>query len=461
MEPSIIADVSSRLSAMKRIGVIIGGGPAGLMAAEVLSQAGVSVDVYDAMPSVGRKFLMAGKSGLNLTHAEAINSFLGRYGKERDWVGHWLADFGPDHLRAWARDLGIDTFVGSSGRVFPTGMKAAPLLRAWLHRLRATGVRFHMRHRWLGWNEQGDLRFATPTGVTKVGVTEGNPRGAGGTAARLPKGRPEEDAAPCGGSEQSERGGCLILALGGGSWAKLGSDGAWVPLLQARGVAIAPLKPANCGFEIAWSEHFRGKFAGQPIKSVVATFGGERRQGDFVITQHGVEGSLIYALAAPLRDAIAANGSATLQLDLAPGKTLERLTREIAHPRGARSMASHLQSRAGISGVKAGLLRECAARDDYHDPVLLAAAIKALPLRLDAPRPLDEAISSAGGVMAAALDDRLMLRALPGVFCAGEMLDWEAPTGGYLLTACFASGHAAGRGAIAWLQANLSSSAAN
>lgn len=407
--------------------IIIGGGPAGLMAAEVLAQAGVRVEVYDAKPSVGRKFLMAGKSGLNLTHAEAFATFVSRYGEKRDWVTPWLADFGPETLRDWARGLGVDTFVGSSGRVFPSDMKAAPLLRAWLHRLRATGVRFHMRQRWLGWDEQGDLRFATPTGVTKVG--------AGGTA--------------------------VILALGGGSWAKLGSDGTWVPLLQARGVAIAPLRPANCGFEIAWSEHFRAKFAGQPVKSVVAIFGGERRQGDFVITQHGVEGSLIYALAAPLRDAIAANGSATLQLDLAPGKTLERLISEIAHPRGARSMASHLQSRAGISGVKAGLLRECAARDDYHDPALLAAAIKALPLRLDAPRPLDEAISSAGGVMAASLDGRLMLRALPGVFCAGEMLDWEAPTGGYLLTACFASGHAAGRGAIAWLQANLSSSAAN
>ncbi|MDP2169491.1 MAG: TIGR03862 family flavoprotein [Rhodocyclaceae bacterium] len=433
--------------------IIIGGGPAGLMAAEVLAQAGVRVEVYDAMPSVGRKFLMAGKSGLNLTHAEAFATFVSRYGEKRDWVTPWLAAFEPETLRDWARDLGVDTFVGSSGRVFPTDMKAAPLLRAWLHRLRATGVHFHMRHRWLGWDEQGDLRFTTPTGAIKVG--------AGGTAARLPKSRPEEDAAPCGGSEQSERGGCLILALGGGSWAKLGSDGAWVPLLQARGVVIAPLKPANCGFEIAWSEHFRAKFAGQPVKSVVATFGGERRQGDFVITRHGVEGSLIYALAAPLRDAIASRGSATLQLDLAPGKTLERLISEIAHPRGARSMASHLQSRAGIAGVKAGLLREWAARDDYADPARLAAAIKALPLRLDAPRPLDEAISSAGGVMAVSLDDRLMLRALPGVFCAGEMLDWEAPTGGYLLTACFASGQAAGRGAIAWLQSNLSSSAAN
>jgi len=433
--------------------IIIGGGPAGLMAAEVLSRAGARVEVYDAMPSVGRKFLMAGKSGLNLTHAEAFATFVSRYGAKRDWVTPWLDDFGPETLRGWARGLGVDTFVGSSGRVFPTDMKAAPLLRAWLHRLRATGVRFHMRQRWLGWDEQGDLRFATPAGEIKVTPSLPTSLPQGERGGRQPP-------SPLAGEGLRERG-AVILALGGGSWAKLGSDGAWVPLLQARGVAIAPLKPANCGFEIAWSEHFRARFAGQPVKSVVATFGGERRQGDFVITRHGVEGSLIYALAAPLRDAIAANGHATLQLDLAPGKTLERLISEIAHPRGARSMASHLQSRAGISGVKAGLLRECAARDDYHDPALLAAAIKALPLRLDAPRPLDEAISSAGGVMAASLDDRLMLRALPGVFCAGEMLDWEAPTGGYLLTACFASGHAAGRGAIAWLQSNLSSSAAN
>ncbi len=301
-------------------------------------------------------------------------------------------------------------------------MKAAPLLRAWLHRLRAAGVRFHMRHRWQGWNEAGALCFSTPTGEVKVG--------AGGTAP-----------AP------------TILALGGGSWARLGSDGAWVPLLQARGIEVAPLRPANCGFDVGWTAHFRAKFAGQPVKSVVATFGEQRRQGEFVITQPGVEGSLIYAFSAALRDAIEADGCATLHLDLAPGKSLERLTREIAHPRGARSMGSHLQSRAGIVGVKAGLLRECATQEDYADPARLAAAIKALPLQLIAPRPLDEAISSAGGVTAAALDARLMLQHLPGVFCAGEMLDWEAPTGGYLLTACFASGHVAGQGALDWLQA--------
>ncbi len=399
--------------------IIIGAGPAGLMAAETLSSSGVAVDVYDAMPSAGRKFLMAGKSGLNLTHAEPAANFITRYGERREWVAAWLAEFGADALRDWARDLGVETFVGSSGRVFPKDMKAAPLLRAWLHRLRAAGVRFHIRHRWLGWAD-GELLFDTPAGNVKIG--------AGGTA--------------------------IALALGGGSWARLGSDGVWVSVLQSRGIDVAALRPANCGFDVNWSDHFRDKFAGQPVKSVVASFGGQQRQGEFVITQHGVEGGLIYAFSAALRDAIEAQGSATLHLDLAPGKSLERLTLEIAHPRGARSMGSHLQSRAGIVGVKAGLLRECTTKADYEDPARLAAALKALPLKLVSTRPLDEAISSAGGVTAEALDDRLMLKHLPGIFCAGEMLDWEAPTGGYLLTACFASGRAAGQGALDWLRAS-------
>ena len=403
----------------KRVAVI-GGGPAGLMAAEVLAHGGAAVDVFDAMPSVGRKFLMAGKGGLNLTHAEPFDAFVARYGAGRDWVGPWLAEFGPEALREWARGLGVLTFVGSSGRVFPVEMKAAPLLRAWMRRLRVQGVRFHMRHRWLGWDAAGALRFGTPAGEAKVSV--------GGAAA--------------------------ILALGGGSWAKLGSDGAWAPWLAERGVAVAPLRPANCGFDVMWSDHFRAKFAGRPVKPVVAAFAGQRRQGEFVVTENGVEGGLIYAFSAALRDAIEAGGGATLHLDLAPGKTLERLVAEIGHPRGSRSMGSHLQSRAGIAGVKAGLLRECASKADFGcaDPARLAAAIKALPLKLVAPRPIDEAISSAGGVMAESLDANLMLRGLPGVFCAGEMLDWEAPTGGYLLTACFASGAAAGRGALALMR---------
>jgi uncharacterized flavoprotein (TIGR03862 family) len=405
--------------------VIVGAGPAGLMAAEALAVAGHAVDVYDAMPSAGRKFLLAGVGGLNLTHGEPFDAFAARYGARAGVLAPLLRDFGPEALRAWAAGLGVATFVGSSGRVFPTDMKAAPLLRAWLHRLRAAGVRFHMRHRWLGWDDAGRLLFSTPAGEQKVG--------SGDTA--------------------------VILALGGGSWARLGSDGAWVPWLREQGVVVAALRPANCGFDVAWSEFFRDKFAGQPVKPVVATFGERRQQGEFVITRHGVEGSLIYAFSAALRDVIEADGNATLLLDLAPGKTLERLTAEIAHPRGSRSMASHLQSRAGIAGVKAGLLRECAAKETYTDPARLAAAIKALPLRLVAPRPLDEAISSAGGVAREALDAHLMLRELPGVFCAGEMLDWEAPTGGYLLTACFASGYAAGKGALAWLDVNSGNSA--
>jgi hypothetical protein len=394
---------------------VIGGGPAGLMAAEVLSQANVQVDLFDAMPSVGRKFLLAGKGGMNLTHSEARTPFLTRYGQRQAQIEPLLDVFGPEALRDWVHDLGIDTFVGSSGRVFPTDMKAAPLLRAWLHRLRAASVNFHVRHRWLGWAEQGALRFATPAGET------------------------------------TQTADAVILALGGGSWARLGSDGAWAPLLRERRVDVAALKPSNCGFEAAWSAHFRERFAGQPVKSVALTFGEFQRQGEFVITEHGVEGSLIYAASAAIRDEIEAHGNARIWLDLAPGKSLQRVITEVTHPRGSRSISSHLQSRAGITGVRAGLLRELLPREDYADPQRLAAAIKALPLTLIEPRPLDEAISSAGGVVFEALDTRLMLNALPGVFCAGEMLDWEAPTGGYLLTACFASGRVAGAGALDWL----------
>ena len=416
------------MSSFKQV-AIIGGGPAGLMAAEVLVGEGMQVDLYDAMPSLGRKFLLAGKGGLNLTHSEAREAFLSRYGSRRPNIEPLLDAFGADDLRAWATGLGIETFVGSSGRVFPREMKAAPLLRAWLHRLREAGVRFHVRHRWQGWEPPvmggcPQLLFATPEG------------------------------------EKIIRADAVILALGGGSWAKLGSDGAWVPLLQARGIAIAPLKPANCGFDMGWSEHFRTRNAGQPLKTVVATCmdanGHEiQRQGECVITETGIEGSLIYALSAPLRDRIAAEGIAVLYLDLAPGKSLERVRAEVTHPRGSRSLSSHLKSHVGISGVKAGLLREVLGAEGYADPVRLAAAIKALPLKLVAPRPLDEAISTAGGVHFEALDERLMLRELPGVFCAGEMLDWEAPTGGYLLTACFASGRAAGLGVRAWLRTVL------
>ena len=399
---------------------VIGGGPAGLMAAEILAAGGAQVDVYDAMPSLGRKFLMAGRGGLNLTQAEALEPFLGRYGARRPNIEPLLNGFGPDALRGWLRRLGVETFVGSSGRVFPTGMKAAPLLRAWLHRLREAGTRIHVRHRWLGWSDDGALRFATPQG------------------------------------EHSARADAVILALGGGSWARLGSDAAWVPLLAHRGVRVMPLQPANCGFDIGWGEHFRTKCAGKPLKSVVASFTDSAgnthiRQGECIITDTGIEGGLVYALSAPLRDEIAAKGAAVIHLDLLPGREPRRVLEEIAYPRGAKSLSTHLQGRLGIKGVKAGLLREAVPKEDFAYPARLATTLKALPFRLIAPRPIDEAISTAGGVAFEALDGQLMIRSLPGVFCAGEMLDWEAPTGGYLLTACFASGRAAGAGALAWL----------
>jgi uncharacterized flavoprotein (TIGR03862 family) len=401
---------------------VIGGGPAGLMAAEVLSQAGVGVDLYDAMPSVGRKFLLAGKGGMNITHAEPAIDFVRRYGAREAQVTAWLEQFDAAAVRDWIHGLGIDTFVGSSGRVFPADMKAAPLLRAWLQRLRAGGVQFHMRHRWLGWRD-GRLAFASPDGERLV------------TA----------DA--------------VILALGGGSWARLGSDGAWVAILEQAGVGVAPLAPSNCGFDADWSAHFSARHAGAPLTTVAVEWTGTdgqtvRRQGQFVVTATGVEGSLVYALSAPVRDQIAAKGSATIYLDLAPDFSAQRVAAEVMHPRGARSMSSHLQSRLGIKGVKSGLLHECLTREIYADPAQLAASIKRLPLVLRRARPIDEAISSAGGVRFDAIDaSTQMLRALPGVFAAGEMVDWEAPTGGYLLTACFASGRAAGRGALAWLAA--------
>jgi hypothetical protein len=406
---------------MSQTVAIIGAGPAGLMAAEAAIQGGASVEVFDAMASVGRKFLLAGKGGLNLTHAEPLDMFLTRYGKRQDVLNPIITAFSPEALRHWAKELGIDTFVGSSHRVFPTDQKAAPLLRAWLHRLRKAGVIFHSRHRWQGWDEQDALQFSTPQGTRTV----------------------QADA--------------LVLALGGGSWPQLGSDGAWVPLLAQRGIEIAALQPANCGFDCAWSEHFKSRFAGQPIKTVLASCTdaeGEdhSRLGEFIITETGIEGGLVYGLSATLRDTLATLGVATLRLDLAPSRDLANVTHRLSLPRGSASMAKHLQKRLSIDGAKAGLLRELADPEDFTDPALLAIAIKSLPLRLKAPRPLAEAISTAGGVAFEALDERLMIRAIPGVFCAGEMLDWEAPTGGYLLTACFATGKAAGEGALAWLR---------
>ncbi len=404
---------------------IIGGGPAGLMAAEVLGQAGVNVDLYDAMPSVGRKFLLAGVGGMNITHAEDYAAFVSRYGERAGDLRPLLDAFSPDSLREWIHGLSIDTFVGSSGRVFPSDMKAAPLLRAWLKRLRESGVQLHTRQRWLGWDEHGALRIAGPQGESLI----------------------EADA--------------TLLALGGGSWARLGSDGAWVALLQNRGIAIAPLQPANCGFEVAgWSEHLREKFAGAPLKTVSLALPGEApRKGEFVLTATGIEGSLVYALSAPIRNTINRDGAATVLLDLLPDRTLTQIASALARPRGSQSMAKHLHRQLKLDGVKAALLRELTDATTFQAPQALAAAIKALPIRLVRPRPLDEAISSAGGVPFEELDEGLMLRRLPGVFCAGEMLDWEAPTGGYLLTACFASGRAAAEGMLRWLRANVPANA--
>ncbi|WP_295476502.1 TIGR03862 family flavoprotein [uncultured Pseudomonas sp.] len=397
---------------------IIGGGPAGLMAAEVLSQAGMQVDLYDAMPSVGRKFLLAGVGGMNITHSEPWPAFISRYAERAAQVEPLLRDFDAGSLRQWIHGLGIETFVGSSGRVFPTDMKAAPLLRAWLKRLRESGVNLHTRHRWLGWNSDGSLRIAGPDGERAVST----------------------DA--------------LLLALGGASWARLGSDGAWLPWLQAKGVEVAALRPSNCGFEVtAWSELLRSRFAGAPLKNIAMGLHREQmRPGECVVTETGVEGSLVYALSAPIRERIARDGHATLLIDLLPGKSVAQVEKALAKPRGSRSMARHLSGQLGLDGVKAALLRELAPAGQFDDPQRLAASIKALPLQLLRTRPLDEAISTAGGVRFEAMNEHLMLNALPGVFCAGEMLDWEAPTGGYLLTACFASGRTAAQGILDWLQ---------
>lgn len=457
---------------------IIGGGPAGLMAAETLCAAGFEVHVYDRMQSVGRKFLVAGKGGLNLTHSDVFDAFVARYGARAPEVANWLREFDADALRVWARSLGVETFIGSSGRVFPLDLKAAPLLRGWLRRLRAAGVRFHVQHQWLGWDATGALLFSHAGAQFHVSAA------------------------------------ATVLALGGGSWPVLGSDGAWVPILNAQHIDLAPLRPSNCGFDVApskfashmqtysahsgngasanmdahkqvrvaepdlhaaafdvgdaqplsgWSEHFATRFAGAPVRPVVVHCHASsanaqdqymQRQGEFVITTSGIEGSLVYALSSALRDTIAAHGSAEIMLDLAPGRSLDRLRDALARPRGGRSLSEHLRRQTGLEGVKVGLLFELAPKSALQDATSAASLMKALPLRLLRPRPLAESISSAGGVRFTALDANGMLRGLPGVFCAGEMIDWEAPTGGYLLTACFASGRAAAIGAARWLREN-------
>lgn len=406
--------------------VVIGGGPAGLMAAQTARALGVEVDLFDAMGSVGRKFLIAGKGGLNLTHGEPRPAFDRRYGARSEAVGRWLDQFDGEALREWARGFGVDTYVGTSGRVFPMDRKAAPLLRGWVRRLREDGVRFHVHHRWIGWSEDGALRFATPEGESRVQAA------------------------------------ATVLALGGGSWPELGSDGAWAPWLCERGIDVAPLQPSNCGFDIGWSPHFASRHAGAPLKPVIAHWhdeaGEHSLQGECVITATGIEGSLIYALSAGLRDRIAAHGETVLRLDLAPGRELDRLQRDFAQPRRGRSVGEHLRRQTGLDGVKAALVFEVLGKDGLNDPAVVAQTIKRLPLRLLRARPIAEVISSAGGVRLEALDSQLRLLAptegdssleasKPAIFCAGEMLDWEAPTGGYLLTACFASGLIAGRAA--------------
>ncbi|AVQ07110.1 TPA: TIGR03862 family flavoprotein [Xanthomonas vasicola pv. zeae] len=407
-------------SNMRRLAVI-GGGPAGLMAAEVACAAGLAVDLYEAKGSVGRKFLIAGKGGLNLTHSDPMPLFAQRYRERQQPVAAWLQEFNAEALRDWARGLGVDTYVGSSGRVFPMDRKAAPLLRGWVRRLKEQGVVFHVQHRWLGWSENGAFRFDTPTGAVERNA----------------------DAA--------------VLALGGGSWPQLGSDGQWQAALQQRGIAVAPLVSANCGFDIDWSAHFVQRHAGAPLKPVVAHWQDRNGlqhalQGECVATANGIEGSLIYAMAADLREQIEAHGVAELVLDLIPGRSLERVHTELSQPRKGRTFSENLRRQVGIDGVKAALLYEHLGKQAGDDVALVARTLKQLPLRLLRTRPIAEAISSAGGVRLEALDDQLMALAQPGVFCAGEMLDWEAPTGGYLLTACFASGLRAARGAVQWLQ---------
>lgn len=411
-----MTSVAEDMPALERVGVaIVGGGPAGLAAAEVLARDGHQVHVFDAMPSFGRKVLLAGKTGLNLTHSEPYQSFVSRYGAAATNLREALDAFTPKDVIAWADGLGGECFTGSSGRVFPKVMKASPLMRAWLGRLSDIGVQFHTRHRWTGFSD-GQLCFETPLGERRV------------------------------------RFDACLLALGGASWPRMGSDGTWTSILGAQGVEIAPLKPANCGFDVAWSESFRDRFAGVPLKSVTATSAAGAVPGEFVISRHGIEGSLVYAHSAALRDALEKEGHAALVLDLAPGRIETRIAGDLSRLPAKVSFANRLRKAAGIEGVKGALLRELVPDISSQPPQKIAGFVKALPLPVVRTRPIAEAISSAGGIRWDAVDDSYMLKALPGVFVAGEMIDWEAPTGGYLLTACLATGRTAAVGIAARLK---------
>ena len=402
----------------QRTAIVIGGGPAGLMAAEIIASAGYAVAVFDRMPSMGRKFLMAGRGGLNLTHGEALDAFMGRY-DAGDWLAPHIAAFPPAALRDWAAKLGEPTYEGTSGRIFPRSFKASPLLRAWLLRLAAAGVTFQQKQRWTGFGEAGEAVFADS-----------------------------------GAAERRMRADAIVLALGGASWPRLGADAAWVDILRGHGVRIAPLQPGNCGFDIAWSAHFRERFAGLPVKTMRLMLDGQSARGGMTITERGIEGGAVYALSARLRDRIGANGGALVHIDLRPDVALDVLAQRLARPRSSQSASTYLRKAGGLEPVGIGLVQEAAHRSGGlpNEPAALAALIKAVPLHLTGMAGLDRAISSAGGIEREACDARLMLKNLPGVFAAGEMLDWDAPTGGYLLQACFSTGAAAGRGAVQWLQ---------
>ncbi|NIX75812.1 NAD(P)/FAD-dependent oxidoreductase [Microvirga terricola] len=395
---------------------IIGGGPAGLIAAEVLGQSGVGVTVYDQMPSVGRKFLMAGRGGLNLTHSEDFLRFVSRYAEAAPTLRPFLEAFRPEDLRGWCEGLGQETFVGSSGRVFPKTFKASPLLRAWLRRLETLGVRFALRHRWRGWDAQGHLIFTDSAGKAITDAPD-----------------------------------ATILALGGASWPRLGSDAAWEPWLKEHGIAVTPMRPSNMGFTLPWSHVMRERFQGEPLKRIALTFEGRTMRGEAIVTTDGIEGGAIYALSAPLREAIAEKGSATLHIDLRPDLSVEALAQKLSAPRKGQSASTFLRRAVSLSPVMIALLRE-ASHTLPSEPAALAQLIKAVPLTLTGVKPLDRAISTAGGVALTEIDDHLMLRRLPGVFVAGEMLDWEAPTGGYLLQAAFATGVAAAKGVLETLK---------